>query len=115
MEYMFILFEDESKADFSPEAMAKWDKFGTDAEKIAKQVSGGALQPGATATVVASRDGNTVLTDGPFIDSKEGLAGYYVFDCDNLDVALELAKQIPIAWTGHVEVRPLVDFSAMMK
>jgi len=60
--------------------------------------------------VVSVRNGDRVITDGPFIDSKEQLGGFYIFDCQNLDVALDLAAKIPWAPTGHIEVRPVMEF-----
>ena len=64
----------------------------------------------ATATTVSIRDGETVTVDGPFADTKEHLGGFYLFDCENLDVALDLAAKIPSAPVGHVEVRPVMEF-----
>jgi hypothetical protein len=110
MKYMLLLFNAEEPMEMSADAMAPWIKFGEDAEKLAKFVSGEALQPSSTATVVSVRDGKTVMTDGPFSDTKEQLGGYYVYDCENLDVATKLATMIPWAPTGHIEVRPIVEF-----
>jgi len=114
MKYMLLLFNDEPAEEPSPEALAaempQWIQFGEDAEKVAKQVSGEALQPSATATVVSIRNGKTITTDGPFVETKEQLGGFYVFDCENLDVALALAAKVPWAPTGHIEVRPVMEF-----
>jgi hypothetical protein len=69
-------------------------------------LGGAHLQPRETATTV--RDG--LITDGPFADTKEVLGGYFVFEADNLDDALEVAKRIPaVRLGGAVEVRPLVE------
>lgn len=69
-------------------------------------VGGGHLQPVETATTI--REGLT--TDGPFADTKEVFAGYFVIDADNLDEALEFAQRIPaVRLGGAVEVRPLVE------
>ena len=68
------------------------------------------LFPTSTATTVRQRDGKAVLTDGPFAETKEHLAGYYILECDNLDQALEIASKIPTACGGGqgcVEVRPI--------
>ena len=108
---MFLLFNEESPMDMGEDAMAPWMKFGEDAAKVATQTSGEALQPSATATVVSVRDGKRIVTDGPFIDTKEQIGGFYVYDCPNLDVALDIAAKIPWAPTGHIEVRPIIDFS----
>jgi hypothetical protein len=68
------------------------------------------LQPPATATTVRSDDGDTLLTDGPFVDAKEYLGGFYLFEADDLDAATELAGRIPAARLGGaVEVRPTVE------
>ena len=83
--------------------MAPWMEFGEYAAGLAALESGAALQPSATATTVSIRDGKTVTTDGPFV------GGFYVFDCENLDVAIDLAAHVPWATTGHIEVRPVVD------
>ena len=74
-------------------------------------VDGGHLQPVHTATTVRMRDGETLTTDGPFADTREVIGGYYIFEADNLDSALELAARIPaVRLGGAVEVRPLVEY-----
>jgi hypothetical protein len=77
----------------------------------AEGVYGGAqLQPVSTATTVRVQDGRTLTTDGPFVETKEALGGFYLFEADNLDDAIELAARIPAArFGGGVEVRPLVE------
>ena len=73
-------------------------------------VGGGQLQSVETATTVRVQNGETLLTDGPFIDAKEHLGGYLVIELDDLDAALELAARIPAArMGGAVEVRPMVE------
>ncbi len=73
-------------------------------------VGGAQLQPIETATTVRVENGETLLTDGPFIDAKEHVGGYLVIETDDLDAALELAARIPAArMGGAVEVRPLVE------
>ena len=73
-------------------------------------VGGEQLQPVETATTVRVQNGETLLTDGPFIDAKEHLGGYLVIELDDLDAALEIAARIPAArMGGAVEVRPLVE------
>jgi hypothetical protein len=77
----------------------------------APEVLGGdALQPVETATTVRVRDGDLLLTDGPFVDAKEHVGGYGVVEVDDLDAALEIAARIPAARLGGaIEVRPLVE------
>jgi hypothetical protein len=73
-------------------------------------LGGGHLQPIETTTTVSYGDGETLITDGPYADTKERFGGYYVFDVSTLDEALEVAQRIPaIRLGGAVEVRPLVE------
>jgi hypothetical protein len=73
-------------------------------------IGGDQLQPVETATTVRVQDGETLLTDGPFVDAKEHLGGYCLVQVDNLDAALEIAARIPAArMGGAIEVRPLVE------
>lgn len=68
------------------------------------------LAPVSTATTVRIQDGRRLVTDGPFAETKEHLAGYYIIDCDNLDEAIEWAAKIPTACSGGpgcIEIRPL--------
>ena len=73
-------------------------------------VGGEALQPNPTATTVRVRDGEPMITDGPFIESKEALGGFYILDCKDVDEALAWAAKCPGSWYGSVEVRPVVTF-----
>jgi len=99
--YQEALVEDEQKAVFA-EYMALADD---------PRARGGAqLQPVETATTVRVQDGQTLTTDGPYADTKEVFGGYYVFEADNLDEAIELAARIPAARLGGaIEIRPLVE------
>ena len=73
-------------------------------------VDGGHLQPGDMATTVRRGDTENLITDGPYADTKEVLAGYYVVEASDLDEALEFAQRIPaVRLGGAVEVRPLVE------
>ena len=65
------------------------------------------LESAATATSVRVRNGETLVTDGPFAETKEQLGGYYVIDAESLDEALEWAARIPSARHGTIEVRPV--------
>jgi hypothetical protein len=69
--------------------------------------AGEALDQISTATSVRVRDGKTLLTDGPFAETREQLGGFYLVEADNLDRAVEIAAQIPTARHGTIEVRPL--------
>ena len=70
---------------------------------------GEALQPVSTATTVSVRDGQRIVTDGPFAETKEQLGGYFLLEAPSLDDAIEAAARIPGARTGRIEVRPIAD------
>jgi hypothetical protein len=95
------LSEDEQKAAYG-EYMAISETPGV--------TNGLQLQPVSTATTVRVDDGRTLTTDGPFVDMKEVLGGFYLFEADDLDAAIEIAARIPAArMGGAVEVRPIVE------
>ena len=73
------------------------------------RVAAEALHPVRTATTVRVRDGRVSITDGPFAETKEQLAGFYLIDAEDLDDALRVAARIPAARVGSVEVRPVRD------
>ena len=73
-------------------------------------LGGEQLQPVETATTVRVEGGQTLLSDGPFVEAKEHIGGYYLLEADDLDAALEIAARIPAARMGGViEVRPVVE------
>jgi hypothetical protein len=116
MKFALLIYEDETFWSRTPPEelgpmMEGYQRFGeTAGERIR---SGEALQPTATATSVRVRDGERLLTDGPFAETKEQLGGFYVLECENLDEAIEWAAKIPGAQSGCVEVRPVMDYDAM--
>jgi hypothetical protein len=74
-------------------------------------ISSEELAPVSTATTVEVRNGDTLVTDGPFAETKEALGGYYLIEADSLDDAIEWAARIPAARSGKVEIRPVHDNS----
>jgi hypothetical protein len=80
----------------------------------ADHLAGGeALHHTSTATTVhveGGKGGKAVFTDGPFAETKEVLGGFYILDVSDLDTALKVAQQIPGAWHGRIEVRPVMEF-----
>ena len=83
------------------------DRFNTDLQASGWWVFAGGLHPAGTATVVdATGGGDPVITDGPYLESKEHLGGFWIVDVPDLDAALELARQGSAACNGAVEVRP---------
>lgn len=92
----------------------RYREFAAEAASEGLLRGGEALAHPSSATVVRVRHGEALLTDGPFAETKEQLTGYFIFECDNLDQALEVAARIPGARHGAVEVRPLLDMDAQM-
>jgi hypothetical protein len=89
--------------------LAEYRRFGADFAGQIKQSA--VLHPTATATVVrveGARGGQVITTDGPYAETKEALTGYYLIEADNLEEAVRIAAEIPAAWAGAVEVRPVI-------
>ena len=113
MQYIALIYtaEDENFDPASEEAKAMWEAYGAFTQKIIANgqfKAGDALMPSHTATCVSVRNGHTSTTDGPFAESKEQLAGYYLLDCADLDEAVAIAAEIPDAAHGTIEVRPVM-------
>jgi hypothetical protein len=83
--------------------------FAQEAQQRSLLTGGAPLQPTSTATTVRVRNGKTLITDGPFTETKEQLAGIYVLNCKDLDEALEMAVRIPDAVFGSIEIRPAME------
>jgi hypothetical protein len=111
-QYLILIYEEEAPyATASPElmseVMAEHDAFTAGVEAHGARIVGGeALEPTATATSI--RRGREV-TDGPFVETKEALGGYYLIDAPDLDTALAVGKSVPARF-GGVEVRPVMTF-----
>lgn len=108
----------ETEGQGTPEewaqVMAEYNEFGESAGAAGVIAGGEALEDTSTATTVhvdGGKNGEIIHTDGPFAETKEVLGGFYLLECSNLDEALKWAAQIPGAWHGKVEVRPVIDFS----
>jgi hypothetical protein len=71
------------------------------------------LQPPETATTVRVQDGRTLTTDGPFVETKEALDGYFVFEAEDLDAAIEVAARVPsTSMGGAIEIRPIQEWGS---
>jgi len=110
--YILLIHDDEAEW----EAMSEKEREAIGAEFLAFNeelraagalVVGNELQPASTATVVSVRDSDTIVTDGPFAETKEVLGGYYLVDAETLEDAQAWAAKVPSARFGHVEVRPV--------
>jgi hypothetical protein len=118
MKYLLAIYGNENRfGGLSPEeakqALDAYSAFGREVEEAGAFLSGEGLQPTATATTVEVRDGERIVSDGPFAETKEQLGGYYLLECKDLDEAIEWAAKIPGAQHGKVEVRPVMDYEAM--
>jgi hypothetical protein len=109
-------------------AETEWDALGDDGQAAAMDdyfsvteamkeagayLGGEALTPAATATTLRIRDGKRMVTDGPFIESKEILGGFYLIECASVDEALDWAARLPDAKIGSIEIRPVLDVDEM--
>ncbi|MBA3877009.1 MAG: hypothetical protein C0498_08745 [Anaerolinea sp.] len=118
MQYLLLIYQAEPAADAQSGAdemtgeLAAYAAFTRETRERGQFVAGEALEPTATATSVRVRDGKTVVTDGPFAETKEALGGFYLLDCRDLDEAIEMAAKIPGARRGTIEVRPIWSLPA---
>jgi hypothetical protein len=117
MKYMLILigeeggWEDQSPEDMKAE-MERWSQYGQELVEAGAHVGGEGLQESAAATTVRiGKDGERLVTDGPFAETKEQVGGFYVIECAGPEEALEWAKKVPLR-AGAVEVRPVMDYTA---
>ncbi|MFT3888365.1 MAG: YciI family protein [Arachnia sp.] len=110
MQYTFFLYSDEtayasrSAADMEQE-LAVFGAYIGALQEAGVFVATDWLQPTSTATTISMRDGEAVVHDGPFAETKEQLGGYFIINAPSLDAALEWAKKCPVAYYGKVEVR----------
>ena len=115
MKYLCTIYGDESAwDDITPEqageVMKAYFAFSEDVQKAGVLVAGEGLERTSAATTVRVRDGERVLSDGPFAETKEQLGGFYLLECANLDEAIDWAARIPGAASGSVEVRPVMNY-----
>ncbi|MET0920308.1 MAG: YciI family protein, partial [Acidimicrobiia bacterium] len=119
MKYMLLIHQGTTPTPLDPEA---WNTLSPDEQQeiyaaygavnaTPGVTPGNGLQPPDTATTVRVRDGETLTTDGPFVDTKEALNGYLIYDADDLDAAIALAAMIPAARLGGaIEIRPIMEW-----
>ena len=99
---------DEQKAARADE-IPKWGSFMQWAEEQGVKLDGLELDVPATSRSLTRRNGEVLVTDGPYLETKEVVGGYFIVDCEDLDRAIEIASRIPVAQTGSVEIRPLLE------
>ena len=112
-QYLLSVHDDPDAEQPAPEVMERAYKavaaFNADLQASGAFVFGGGLQPASTATVVRGHEGEVLMTDGPYAETKEQLGGFWVIQVADLDVALELAARGSEACNNPVEVRPFQE------
>jgi len=106
MQYVLLIYHPEN-APFDPSIMKEYMDVSRSLRESGKLQAAEPLMPTSTATSVRIRNGETMVTDGPFAETREQLGGFYLIDAKDLDEALAIAKRFPAAKTGTVEVRPV--------
>jgi hypothetical protein len=115
MQYLLMIYQNEAELGKRDAAARKalTAEYGAFTQSIVQSgnfKAGDGLQPTTTATTVRVRDGKVLTTDGPFAETREQLAGYYLVEARDLDAALAIAARIPGAKTGSIEVRPIMVY-----
>ncbi|WCB96632.1 hypothetical protein DSM104299_05397 [Baekduia alba] len=108
MQYMLLIYVPSDGSERAEPSA--WFEYSQALQEAGVMVAGDGLQPGDTASTVRVRDGETLVTDGPFAETKELLGGYYVVEVDDLDAALAWAAKMPNIAFGSVEVRPVMVY-----
>ncbi len=114
MQFLLLIYDREARWTglSKPEYEAETREFGAFGKEFAGTIKGGnALKPTATAKTVRVRDGQSLITDGPFAETKEQLGGYYLVEARDADEAAAIGAKIPWARFGSIEVRPVLTFS----
>ena len=114
MKYVLLIYgKEDAVASMTPEETGAyfegWGKFEGEVQGKGIKTGSEPLQSVSTATTVRIREGKALVTDGPFAETKEQLAGFYVLECDNLDEAIAYAKNMPDVNYGAIEIRPVYD------
>ena len=116
MKYLCMIYDDEQAwqkfpKDVQDGYMREYMAFTDSIKKNGQHVGSNQLQPSHTATTVRIRNGKVSTTDGPFVETKEQLGGYYLIEAKDLDEATAIAARVPSAKFGSIEVRPVVVYS----
>jgi hypothetical protein len=105
MKYLCLVYLSEADWNSCPDS--KCNEYAESVQSSGRMIAGEALHPVTSATTVRKRNGQVTVTDGPFAETKEHLAGFYLIDARDLNEALRVAEGIPAAQYGSVEVRPV--------
>ena len=115
MRYLLLIYVNEAELtdDYHEKCRADAAKLIDELRAERKYVSAAPLERVAAATSVRVREGKTIVTDGPFAETREQLGGYLLIDAANLDEALAVAARFPVATRGTVEVRPIAELPGL--
>ena len=117
MQYMMLIYFDENASSPSEaeraQCYADSAAFAQQLHAKGQYIMAAPLHPTATATSVRAQEGKRVVTDGPFAETREQLGGFFLVEAANLDEAIEIAKGLPSAKWGTVEIRPVVQVSGL--
>ena len=115
MKYLLLIYTaDDAMNDAEREACYKEStQLAHDLHASGKYIGANPLHPISTATSVRVRDGKSLVTDGPFAETREHLGGYFLIDAPNLDEAIRIATRIPGARKGTVEIRPVLEMPGL--
>jgi hypothetical protein len=115
MKYMLLVYLDEQALTDSERehCYVESAQLARDLDASGNYLAAGPLHPTATATCVRLREGNRLITDGPFAETREQLGGYYLIDAKNLDEAIGIAERIPVARVGTIEIRPVLEIPGL--
>ena len=114
MKFLLLIYDDEKRWNKlgQPDYGSELEEYRAFGKEFAKSILGGnALEPTTAAKTVRVRNSAPVTTDGPFAETKEQLAGYYLVEANTVDAAIAIAAKIPGARHGSIEVRPILTFS----
>lgn len=118
MKYLLLVHHNKDRFNTMPEGtrkdmLAESIQLCHQLEREEHYVYASPLQPKVTGTVVRVRDGKPMVTDGPFMETKEQLAGYFLVDAKDREEAIRIAERVPGVRIGTVEVRPLIEISGL--
>lgn len=118
MKFMLIVHHDEAafetiEQEERQQLLAESIELTHQLHAAGQYVHASPLQPAATAVMVTIREGKPLVTDGPFIETREQIAGYFLIDARNLSEAVSIAAKVPGARIGTVEVRPLIEITGL--
>ncbi len=109
MKYLLLIRTPDDAQGDRDEMLRRHQAFGESVGRRGKLVDGAELADITTATTLRRQGPDTIVTDGPHVETKEHLGGYYLIDCADLDEAIEIGREVPLHDGASLEIRPLVE------